>query len=173
MTRLFLLQASAAVMHWISSVPLGLSICLSGIFGNGLSVYIWQRILKKNIERISSTTIYLITLGVVDTLLLFFFILTNSIPSGIPEVVNSYAYAAFFSYICFPLLYFFIVSSIWLLVGVTISRFIMVKYPLKAKHLCSVDRTIKSIACILVCSFVINLPHFFSFQPKAINGSYP
>ena len=160
-------------MHWISSVPLGLSVCLSGIFGNGLSVYIWQRILKKNIERISSTTIYLITLGVVDALLLFFFILTNSIPSGIPEVINSYAYAAFFSYIGFPLLYFFIVSSIWLLVGVTISRFIMVKYPLKAKHLCSVDRTIKSIVCILGCSLVINLPHFFNFQPKAINGNYP
>lgn len=159
-------------MHWISSVPLGVTISLIGLLGNAISVYIWYRILKKKIDSGSSTSLYLIALGITDCFLLFLFLLTNSLPSGTPEILHSYAYAAFYSYIGFPFLYFFIVSSIWLLVGVTLSRFVIVKAPLKARGWCTPFRTLLGICLIFVSSFVVNMPHFFNYRPGMVNGTY-
>ena len=158
-------------MHWVSSVPLGITISILGLVGNALSVYVWFRLLKKRIDSSSSTSIYLIALGTVDCLLLFFFILTNAMPSAIPSITTNYAYAVFYSYIGFPFLYFFIVSSIWLLVGVTVSRYVIVKVPLKAKALCSPLRTVGSIGIILIMSFIVNIPHFFNYSPGSVNGT--
>lgn len=159
-------------MHWVSSVPLGVTISVIGVLGNAISVYIWLRILKKKIDSSSSTSIYLIALGIVDCCLLLFFLLTNSIPSGTTAVAHNYVYAVFYSYIGFPLLYFFIVASIWLLVGVTFSRFLIVTTPLKARGWCTPSRTLLSIGIILGFSFIVNSPHFFNFYPGKINGTY-
>lgn len=159
-------------MHWISSVPLGVTISMIGLLGNAVSVYIWYRILKKKIDSGSSTSIYLIALGIIDFLLLLFFLLTNSLPSAFPEIIHSYAYAAFYSYIGFPFLYFFIVASIWLLVGVTFSRFIIVKAPLKARVWCTPSKTLLGISIIGGSSFIINIPHFFNYYPGSVNGTY-
>ena len=159
-------------MHWVSSVPLGATISVIGVLGNAISVWVWYRILKKKIDSSSATSIYLIALGIIDCCLLVFFLLTNSLPSGTPTVVHNYAFAVFYSYIGFPFLYFFIVSSIWLLVGVTLSRFLIVTTPVKSRAWCTPFRTLMSIAIILGFSFVINAPHFFNFYPGKVNGTY-
>ena len=159
-------------MHWVSSVPLGVTISIIGLLGNVASVYIWYRILKKKIDSSSSTSIYLIALGIVDCCLLLFFMLTNSLPSGTPSIAQNYAFAAFYSYFGFPLLYFFIVASIWLLVGVTFSRLIIVKAPLKARAWCTPFQTLIGIGIILGLSFLINIPHFFNYYPGVVNGTY-
>ena len=53
MSRTF--QSVAEQMHWISSVPLGITIGTIGLVGNSLSVVIWYRILKKKVDSHSST----------------------------------------------------------------------------------------------------------------------
>ena len=159
-------------MHWVSSVPMGVTISMIGLLGNAISVYVWYRILKKKIDSCSSTSIYLIVLGIVDCCLLLFFLLTNSLPSGTPAVANNYAFAVFYCFIGFPFLYFFVVSSIWLLVGVTFCRFLIVMAPLKSRAWCTTKRTLLSIGIILGLSFVINIPHFFNFFPGKVNGTH-
>ena len=69
-------------MHWISSVPLGITIATIGLIGNSLSVLIWYRILKKRVDSHSSTSIFLIALGIADFCYLLLFILTQSLPAA-------------------------------------------------------------------------------------------
>ena len=75
-------QSMAEHMHWISSVPLGITIATIGLIGNSLSVLIWYRILKKRIDSHSSTSIFLIALGIADFCYLLLFILTQSLPAA-------------------------------------------------------------------------------------------
>ena len=112
------------------------------------------------------------TLGIIDSGLLFFFLITDTIPANYPSVNQTYSYAAFFSYFGFPIFFFFIVASIWGLVGVTVTRFIMVKFPLKAKDWCSPKRAYIGIGLTLSAAFLINIPHFFNYYPAETNGAY-
>ena len=129
--------------------------------------------MKKRIGTNSSTAIYLITVAVADSGLLLFFLLTDTVPANDPSVKNTYAYSAFFSYFGFPMFFFFIVTSIWLVVGVTVTRFIMVTFPLKAKQWCTNTRTYIGIGATLLCCFIINIPHFLNYRPMKteINGT--
>ena len=120
----------------------------------------------------TATGIYLITLGIVDSGLLFFFLLTDSIPTNSPAVKKSYAYASFFSYFGYPIFFFFVVASIWIMIGVTVTRFIMVKFPVKAKDWCSSRRAYFGIAATLTAIFIINVPHFFSYRPVKVKGGH-
>eukprot|EP00794_Sanderia_malayensis_P010844 gene10844-11997_t len=120
-----------------------------------------------------STSIYLLVLCIVDSGLLLLFLITDSLPTTFPAVMKTKAFSTFFSYIGFPLFYYFVVASIWLIVGVTLNRFTMVIFPVKSRRLCSVTRTCITITSILVFSFVVNIPHFFNYQPRAdANGTY-
>ena len=119
-------------LAWITSVPLGIPICLLGLFGNVISICVWRRYIRKKIGSSPSSSIYFIALGVIDSGLLIFFLLTDSLPAAVGSSVrDTYGYNWFFSYIGFPVFFFFIVASIWLLVGLTINRVITVRFPLK------------------------------------------
>ena len=159
-------------LHWIFSVPVGITICIIGLIGNAISVCAWYRIMKSKRTGGLATSIYLIALGIVDSGLLFFFLLVDTIPGNNPSVKNTYSYAAFFSYFGFPLFFFFIVASIWVMVGVTVTRFIMVKFPIKAKDWCSAKRAYIGIGATMVATFIINFPHFFSYRPVKVASGY-
>lgn len=165
-------QVDAAHLHWIFSVPVGITLCLIGLIGNFISIMVWLRIMKSKRSGSTATTIYLIVLGIVDSGLLFFFLITDTIPSNNPEVKKTFSYAAFYSYFGYPFFFFFIVASIWILVGVTATRFIMVLFPIKAKDWCSPKRAYIGIGSILACTFIINVPHFFSFRPLKVKDGY-
>lgn len=152
-------------LRWIFSVPFGITISLIGIIGNLISICVWRRIMKSKRHGAIATTIYLIVLGIVDTALLFFFLLTNTIPGNNPDVKETFSYAAFYSYFGFPVYYFLIVVSIWMMAGVTITRFIMIVYPIQGKIWCSSARAFIGIASIIVTAFLINVPHFFFYRP--------
>ena len=119
---LFHFQVDPARLHWICSVPLGIIFSVLGLIGNTLSVLVWKQILKKKISSNSSTSIYLIALAIVDSGLLVFFLFSDTLHVNSPEIKKTYSYAAFFSYVGFPMFFFFIVSSIWMVVGVTVNR---------------------------------------------------
>lgn len=128
--------------------------------------------MKKKRSGGTATGIYLITLGIVDSGLLFFFLLTDSIPANSPTVKMNYAYSAFFSYFGYPIFFFFVVASIWVMIGVTATRFIMVKFPVKAKDWCSSKRAYFGIGATLLSVFIVNIPHFFSYRPVKVSGGY-
>lgn len=161
-------MVDAARLHWIFSVPVGIVICMIGLIGNIISICIWRKIMKSKRTGNTATTIYLITLGIVDSGLLVFFLITDTIPANHPALKKTFSYSAFFSYFGYPIFFFFIFASIWVMIGVTVTRFIMVRYPLKAKDWCSPRRAYFGIGATLVCGFIINVPHFFSYRPAEV-----
>ena len=164
-------QKLAERLHWTSSVPVGIVISIFGLIGNVLSIVIWRRILRKNFGRNKSTAIYLIALAVADIALLFFFLLHDSLPKLFASLQSTMSFCYFFSYVAFPFFFLSIVASIWLLVCVSLNRFIMVNFPVKAKTYCSAARAHLGIGITLTCCFIVNLPHFFNYSPKLTSGN--
>ena len=122
-------------LNWVTSVPIGIPLCILGIIGNTISIAVWLRFIRKKIGTSPSSAIYFVALGVVDNGLLVFFLLTDALPKAIgSKMSDSYGYGWFYAYIGFPFFFFFIVASIWMLVGLTINRFIMVRFPVKVFH---------------------------------------
>jgi len=154
---------TAALVHWISSVPVGVSICLLGIIGNSISILVWARVRKK-IRESNSTIKYFISMGVIDSGLLIMFILTDSIPAAEPEFIRTYWFVVCFSYIFFPLFFFFILASIWIVVAVTADRYLLIVHQFKLSR----KMHTLSLVLLFVSGFIINVPHFFNFQPKMV-----
>eukprot|EP00794_Sanderia_malayensis_P019594 gene19594-21522_t len=160
-------------LGWITLVPISIPVCILGLIGNILSIFVWRRFIKKKIGSSQTSSVYFIALGAVDSGLLIFFFLTNSLKElggddstgGQRSFIDTYAYNWFFSYVGFPVFFFFIVASIWVTVGLTVNRFIVVRFPVQARNYCSVKRTYVAIAAILAFCFIINFPHFFNYAP--------
>lgn len=121
------LSGTIDAVRFYSSVLATLFICL-GICGNVLSILVWK---QKKMR--SSTGVYLIGQAIADMCLLVFFFLVESLPALAPEVTVSRDYGIFYAYFGYPFFYYFLVCSIWFTVGVTIDRFIQVRWPLQAK----------------------------------------
>jgi hypothetical protein len=119
---------TAEKMHYISSgicVPIFMVI---GIIGNLLSIIVWR---KKPLR--SSTGLYLIAQAINDIGVLVFVFLSDSLVMLFPTLKSRYQFGVFHSYIGFPIFYFFVVNSIWTLVGVTVDRYIQVCWITQAK----------------------------------------
>ena len=157
---------------WTCLVPICISICLLGILGNILSVIVWNRVVRNNIQGNASTATYLIALGICDIGYLVFFILSESLPTAVENIKTSYSYSAFFSWIAHPLLHIFLIGSIWLVVSVTVNRWVLITFPNRGKYLYSKTRTHISIVFIILFSVLLNTPQFFNFHPKETNGVY-
>ena len=68
----------------------------------------------------------------IDSGLLFFFLMTDSLPAAIGKSMeHSYGFNWFYCYVGFPVFFFCIVASIWLTVGVAVNRLIMVRFPVQ------------------------------------------
>ena len=70
------------------------------------------------------------------------------------------------------MIYFFMISSIWLLVGVTFMRLVIVRAPLTAKSSFTTPRALVGVAAIIGSSFMVNFPHFFNYYPNKVNGTH-
>jgi neuropeptide Y receptor type 1 len=159
-------------LHWIGSVPLGGTIAAFGIIGNIISIIVWNRLIKGKLKDNKSTGIYLITLAICDTGVLVFFLLADTIKADNAQLNNNFAYAAFFAWFGFPVFFFFVVASIWMVVGVTVNRYLMIQFPTKVRKIYSGWRTYASMGLFLGFAFVINIPHFFNFHVPFKNGTY-
>lgn len=78
--------------------------------------------------------------------------------------MNNKTYASFFAWFAFPMMFFFVVSSIWMVVCVTLNRYLMIRYPTKVRNIYSGWRTHAIMALFLAFSFVVNIPHFFTYR---------
>ena len=115
------LMETARKMHYVSSGIIAPVLVLLGIIGNALSIIVWR---KKSLR--SSTGAYLVAQGVNDIGVLSFFFVTDTLIMLFPEIKTRYEFGVFHAYIGYPIFYFFVVNSIWTLVGVTVDRYILV-----------------------------------------------
>lgn len=154
----------ATKMHFVTSTIIGTIFVIIGLVGNVLSISVWLRPKMR-----SSTGTYLIGQAIADMGLLVFFFITDSIPMMAPEVKMSYSYGVFFSYIGYPIFFLFVICSIWFTVGVTVDRYILVCWISRSKGMCSVKRALTGLGIITFLCFVINTPHFATFEPVSLS----
>ena len=146
---------------------MGIVLCILGLLGNLTSTIIWRKLIKSQLKKNQTAGIYFIALAICDSGLLVFFLLHDSLPSMFPILKqDSCLYAVFFSWFGYPFHKIFFVGSIWLIVGITTNRFLMIIFPIKVKLLYTPKRTYQSIFIILLLSTLINIPHFFNFKPE-------
>lgn len=141
-------------------------ILILGTFGNVLSFIVLTRRPMRSV----STYLYLAVLSVMDTVVLlvgllnqwigfltgvFLMDLTNWLCKLMPVVL------------CTASDY-----SVWLIVAVTIERYIAVCHPLKARSMCSTTKAIKAIICIGIALFVLNCHFFFYCQSSTTSPEY-
>ena len=116
----------------------------------------------------SATFLYLQALAIFDSIVLICMFVFYSLPT------LSSAYAQIYGYIV-PYITFFIpmtlTCSIYTTVGFTVDRYIAVCHPLRASRWCTIERARKTLALIVIGSFIFNLPKLFEVKTTG-NGEY-
>ncbi|XP_013380798.1 FMRFamide receptor-like [Lingula anatina] len=149
------------MLSCISSV-----VCLVGICGNTLAFLVFLREKKKG-----PSSIILQALAVSDNLILINTLVEFSFAFFYPHtgLLEDYFFAhRQFSLYTYPLHYIFITSSTWLLVLLTIHRYIAVCKPLHAKKMSSVKHARIQAAGVFLFSIAFNMPKFFDVKDVGI-----
>jgi hypothetical protein len=142
---------------------IGPILCLFGVCGNLLNLII---LFKGNLNESPYT--YLKTMAVTD----MFALILSFIHMIISSKSSSYSWQFFNVYFFFPLVNFFMAASVWLTVGVTIDRFVYVKFPLWARGYCSVHRAKARIVFILLFTLLVTIPRFFCYVVETDGSKY-
>ena len=162
----------AAYLHWLCSVPIGATLAILGLIGNIISIIIWFRLNRSKSRRNRSTALYFIILAFCDSSLLMFFLLHDSLPSAVTSIKTTFGFAALDSWFFFPMFFFSLVCSIWMVVGVTANRYVMIAFPTKVQKFYSNTRSKLGILGIFIFAFLANLPHFFTFHVIGKDDGY-
>ena len=99
-----------------------------GVIGNVLSILVWK---QKKMR--SPTGVYLMFQAGAGISLLLFYLLTDTLQAVVPGVRGLYGYGVFYSYVGYPVLYLCQVLNVWITVGVTVDRFILISCFSRAK----------------------------------------
>jgi len=159
-------------LHWLCSVPIGITLVLLGVTGNIISIIVWFRLNRSKSRRNKSTALYFIVLAFCDISLLVFFFLHDSLPSAVRSIKTTFSFAILYSWFFFPMFFFSLVSSIFMIVGVTVNRYVMIAFPTKVQIFYSNTRSKNGILGIFTFAFFANLPHFFNFHAVGKKGEY-
>ena len=143
-------------------------IIVVGTVGNVLSIIVFC---QKGL-RVKSTSAFLIGLAVVDTLVLFTGLLRWWISELLSIDIRIFSLVGCKTHIF--LTYAAIHCSAWILVAVTIERFISVFLPMKSRQICTRHRAIVSMVAIIVFLTALNAHFFWSYtlNTSAQNVTY-
>lgn len=144
---------------------LGPSICAFGILCNILNlIVLTQHQLKE------SPYTYLTGLAFTDlgALLLSFFYMVFS-----HKNVGVYFWRFFDAHIFLPVVNICTNSSVWIVVLLTIERFLFVRHPLWAKATCDRTSAKVKIVCIILLILVLNIPRFLVFKVSYTTDGTP
>ncbi|XP_062601658.1 uncharacterized protein LOC134263338 [Saccostrea cucullata] len=138
-------------------------ICVFGILGNSFSLVV---LLRKSLKQ--SPYINLKALTIVNLLALLL-----SFPYMIyGENSREYGWMWYNIYIFIPFVSFLTATSIWIVVLMTIERFMYVKFPLRAKGQCGRTGTITRIFILSLLSFIISIHKFFQYELDSVKVRY-
>ena len=153
--------------HYLMGIG-GTTVCFVGIICNILSVIVLTRRVMN-----SSTYSYLSALAVCDTIALTLtvtlFLLSTDIqfPKKGEIVWASDVYAYLFPYL-HPSAMAMQVTSIWLTLGFTVDRYIMICHPFRAESMCNVKRARMVIVLIYVLGILFSIPRFLEYKSKKV-----
>ena len=111
-------------------------------------------------------------LSAADSGVLLFFLLIDSMKALFPQIKDTYAYAAFFSWFGYPLFYYFLVYSRWVMIGATVGRYFLLKFPLKIHILYSVRRTYSGLVVMATLAIFPVVPFWFYYKPIPTESGY-
>ncbi|XP_051158767.1 FMRFamide receptor-like [Leptopilina boulardi] len=138
-------------------------VSLFGIFGNTISMIILSRPQMK-----SSINYLLIGLARCDSVLIIIAVMIHGLPA-----IYSYTGCMFdYKFYVFPKIvkYLYPVSlaaqmvTVYLTLTVTMERYVAVCHPLRARSLCTYGRARAAVICIVIVSFLYNLPRFWEVE---------
>ncbi|XP_061193964.1 probable G-protein coupled receptor B0563.6 [Saccostrea echinata] len=139
------------------------SICVFGIIGNSFSLVV---LMRKSLKQ--SPYINLKALTIVNLLALLV-----SFPYMIRgENSTEYAWLWYNIYIFIPLVSLLTATSIWIVVLLTVERFLYVKYPLRTRGQCGPKGTVIRILSILFVALLMSLHKFFQYELDPIKNKY-
>ncbi|XP_065643131.1 chemerin-like receptor 1 [Hydra vulgaris] len=161
---------SVTDLDHIYTIYIGVSFSIFGLLGNFVSVAIWKRINRKRCNDRKSAGVYLITLTVTDSCLLFLFLSTEALQALMPSIIHG-SYTFFYTHIGIPLFYWLFCSSVWIVVFLTINRFIAVLFPLRSKRLNNLTNTYIIIFVVFFLSLALNIPRFYNYQMLHVSNS--
>ncbi|XP_067943360.1 FMRFamide peptide receptor frpr-18-like [Watersipora subatra] len=154
---------------------IGSIISIIGILGNIINIFIFARLLQTNK---SAVTCFLLAISVSDLAVVLIYALYAMLCLVTPptpmieltditeEQAGSFVYA--FYHLWEILANFLVTQSSWLTVSVMVFRFIAVYYPLKAAIWCTIFRARCLIVAIVVGSFLIHVPMWFTLRIETI-----
>jgi len=152
-------------IYEITSGEIGLTIATVGLLGNIFSIIIWSRISNRprngKGDQTPACAAYFLAMAVIDSGLLVSFIAGESLPVFLVVLKKSLTFARLYSFFIFPLYSFFLCSSIWIVIAVTVHRFLFVIHG----KMFSFKKNIVTIIIINIVGFLTQLPNFFYFRP--------
>ncbi|XP_065650216.1 proteinase-activated receptor 1-like [Hydra vulgaris] len=173
--KLFYSEADSLTgINHIYTIYIGVIFSIFGLLGNLVSIAVWKRINRKRCNDRKSAGVYLITLNVTDSCLLVLFLSTEALQELMPSLIHgSYhgSYTFFYTHVGIPLFYWFFCTSVWIVVFLTLNRFIAVLFPLRSKRLNSLTNTYIIISVLFFLSLVLNIPRFYNYQISFISNS--
>ncbi len=141
-------------------------LCLIGLLGNLLSVYVFSR----KTMRTSSINILLTGLSLTDFVLLLIVVPIFAIPALAEFTETSDGLADFIHFTIayvYPLALILQTSSVWIFILITVERFMAVCWPLKVGQYCTVDRSKVGLAAVFVLACGYNLVRFWEYTTAA------
>ena len=133
-------------------------ITLTGVINNGLMLAVMQRPNQRNL----SVSVFMSALAVADSIVLILDFINNWINfvSGVHLKSSSHAFCQIYNFV-FTTAYTY---SAWLVVCVSMERFIVVWYPLRAKLICTVRRSIIVVCVVPVLCAVFHSYNFIIWE---------
>lgn len=156
-------QISYVSRHFLLPVIFG-----CGIIGNTLNIFIFtRRKFRHTLDDIEkSATTGLVALALSDFFFCFFGFPEAFIALGLSGNSDSTLEVIALYYKCYKqtLMNIFLFSSTWLVVVISIERYVAVVYPLRARWMVRVKRTIIIDTMVYVISGLFNIPGFLKYQ---------
>lgn len=148
----------------------GIIICAIGLIGNTLNLLILTNMCRRSA---TSTTLFLIVMGVADILVLLTYMMYDIVCNAHParpllRLSDLVGIEGTFAYFLYYIWYFpaniFVTTSNWCIVSVMFFRFTVVYFPLKAKTWCSMFRAKLFIGVIILFSIALMVPEFLTVK---------
>ena len=150
------------LLRLICEVYISIPICVFGVVGNILEIIVLTVDKKEK-----STVVYLQALAVLDSLLLTFAFLLQSLNTVANEYDVMPRYEEAYHYVflaCYPCTYVVRTAGIWTTVSLTFDRYIAVSRPFSSLRMCTKSRACKQVSSFgCFCSlFIFSSPFLLS-----------